>query len=839
VSQDSDDAGPGIGPKAIDSPLASAEQGVLPRGTVLAGRYEVRAVIGRGGMGLVVEAYDRTLDVAVAIKIVRAELAGEREWNERLAREVKLARQIQHPNVCRVFDFAQADGRAFLIMDLASRGTLRDEIRAGTARARDLSERISDARALAAGLGAIHGAGIVHRDISPQNALRMSDGRLVLSDFGLATDSFDGTTSIHGGTVAYMAPEVLRGGRANVAADLWSLGAVIHELVFGERLEWNAQRAELQSSVERRRLTPVERSIFELCRACLAADPARRPRSAAEVSARLSDVGLARAAERRTRRRAALAMAAAGVAVLAVVGAKRIQSSRKAAARAAASEPADPLLILPTGEAEDWADKAKVLAEVPDRVRCMVALPDRRTVRFVWGYPPRAEDVDTRTGERKPSPLVPEAYAEGCPGLSADGKRLVYAGHTRDDRAFAFVSAQADGRDAVPAIQIAEPSVDSDPVWLPDGRSFVYDVDDKHAATFSTVTQRSLVMPTPTEAIYTSFHAVIGNRIFALSYNRNATTMEIAGFDYPRLDETVHWRIPFAAPELQAADAGTYYTAVYRDPQSLVVRVVLSEKRARFVGSIGGQWLRHLKLLDDGLAFVSVTEANMLVLRTPDRPVLRTRLSEDVMMASKCGEKIIGMQFGKTGARVVWLDAKGNVLGTAVNGSTAGSYPRCSRDGSVQYFASISDPAGVWRCDAQGCRSIASLPTGKLALSPDDKRLAFITADSGSRTVRWISSDGSGQTHEIAENETGCGPIWSTPKDIWISRRKGRDLSWVEIDSDTGRATGRTAPGGRDCTNGAEDRRRPIHDPVEVEADLRSQVRMLPAKYLPAEVVSR
>ena len=110
-------------------------------------------------------------------------------WATRLAREVKLARQIQHPNVCRVFDFEQAEGRAFLVMELAEKGSLRDELRSGAMAARPLAERIADARAVASALAAIHAAGIVHRDMSPQNMLRMGDGRLVLSDFGLATDA--------------------------------------------------------------------------------------------------------------------------------------------------------------------------------------------------------------------------------------------------------------------------------------------------------------------------------------------------------------------------------------------------------------------------------------------------------------------------------------------------------------------------------------------------------------------------------------------------------------------------------------------------------------------------
>src|SRR5262245_935355 len=157
-------------------------------GMVLAGRYAIEKIIGRGGSGVVVRAHDRDLKEAVAIKIVRAELAGDRVWAVRLAREVKLARQIHHPHVCRVFDFQQAEGRAFLVMELAANGTLRDEIRSGVTAARPLADRIADARSVASALAAIHGAGIVHRDLTPQNLLRMGDGRLVLSDFGLATD---------------------------------------------------------------------------------------------------------------------------------------------------------------------------------------------------------------------------------------------------------------------------------------------------------------------------------------------------------------------------------------------------------------------------------------------------------------------------------------------------------------------------------------------------------------------------------------------------------------------------------------------------------------------------
>src|SRR5215471_3709856 len=124
---------------------------ILPirQGMVLAGRYAIEQIIGRGGSGVVVRAHDRDLRAQVAIKIVRAELAGQRVWTERLAREVRLARQINHPNVCRVFDFGQAGAYPFLIMELAGRGTLRDEIARGEVQARPLEGRLSDARTLA------------------------------------------------------------------------------------------------------------------------------------------------------------------------------------------------------------------------------------------------------------------------------------------------------------------------------------------------------------------------------------------------------------------------------------------------------------------------------------------------------------------------------------------------------------------------------------------------------------------------------------------------------------------------------------------------------------------
>ena len=399
-----------------------AEAIPIRHGMVLGGRYTIEKVLGRGGSGVVVRAHDRDLKVAVAIKIVRAELAGEQVWAARLAREVKLARQIQHPHVCRVFDFQHADGRVFLVMELASKGTLRDEIRSGALRARPLSERIADARAVSSALAAIHQAGIVHRDLTPQNLLRMADGRVVLTDFGLATDTRDGASSVAGGTVSYMAPELLRGGRSSVGSDLWALGTVMYEIVFGEKPRWGEGPApEMLAPALDRKLTDGEEIVLEACRACTIHDPAQRLQCPVEAGRRLTE----RVGRRKRRltvpKRVALV---AGLALTMVGGAAAIAVSmvRPAAGRpedARVPSPPRSSLIVPAGEAADWTQTSAVLAEVPDRIHCTRLLPDRRTIRFVWGTPTRAEDIDTVTRARSPSPVVAAAYRGGVPGRFA------------------------------------------------------------------------------------------------------------------------------------------------------------------------------------------------------------------------------------------------------------------------------------------------------------------------------------------------------------------------------------------------------------------------------------
>lgn len=306
-------------------------------------------------MGVVVSAHDRKSGEDVAIKFLRSELAGERRWRERLAREVKLARQIHHPNVCRVFDFVQTDGHVFIVMERALR-TLRDELKVDAWRERPVEQRVTDARAVTAGLAAIHQAGVIHRDVTAQNVLRLADGRLVVSDFGLAKDARDSTESVQGGTAAYMAPELAVGGSATFASDIWALGIVIHEIVFGSRPAWRANIVARGIERPARRLAAEEEGIVDLCNACTAATPTARPTPARTVAGHLESVAGFR--PRKRRRRAMLALAGALVLGAAGWGAARRWHFSAAPHPSSSRDPEDPIEI--TAPHTDWSSFSRL-----------------------------------------------------------------------------------------------------------------------------------------------------------------------------------------------------------------------------------------------------------------------------------------------------------------------------------------------------------------------------------------------------------------------------------------------------------------------------------------------
>ena len=281
------------------SPRASGPAGARPGerfapGTVLGERYRIVGLLGRGGMGEVYRADDLKLEQPVALKFLPRALEGDSERLERLYGEVRMARQVSHPAVCRVWDIGEAEGQHFLSMEFVDGENLASLLRRIGRLPQD--KALDIARQVAAGLAAAHEKGVLHRDLKPANVMLDGQGKVRLTDFGLAglAEALSGD-DVRSGTPSYMSPEQLQGREVTVRSDIYALGLLIYELVTGRRAFEGKGLAELtrkhrdERPIEPSAIVPdldpaVERTIL----ACLEKDPKRRPPSALVVSAMLS-----------------------------------------------------------------------------------------------------------------------------------------------------------------------------------------------------------------------------------------------------------------------------------------------------------------------------------------------------------------------------------------------------------------------------------------------------------------------------------------------------------------------------------------------------------------------
>jgi serine/threonine-protein kinase len=275
------------------SPLSSSSSGSLPwaPGAIVAGRYRLVSLLGRGGMGEVYRADDLTLDQPVALKFLPAGVAADPERLAQFHAELRIARQVSHKNVCRLYDLGDHEGRRFLTMEYVDGEDLATLLRRIGRLPHD--KAVDIARQLCAGVAAAHERGVLHRDLKPANVMIDGDGNVRITDFGLAVAAGD-SNAVRAGTPQYMAPEQLTGGAASVRTDVYALGLILFEMFTGKRAFDAKTFNELLSLHETRTLAlpssmvrdldpAVERVILR----CLEHDPALRPGSALAVAAAL------------------------------------------------------------------------------------------------------------------------------------------------------------------------------------------------------------------------------------------------------------------------------------------------------------------------------------------------------------------------------------------------------------------------------------------------------------------------------------------------------------------------------------------------------------------------
>ena len=263
---------------------------------VLAGRYELVRPLGHGGMAVVDLAHDVELDRPVALKRLAENLARDEELRRRFVREARLAARLAHPNIVRVFDVGLDGDRPFIAMEYVDGETLAELVaRRGALPAPEVAGLAVQA---CSGLAAVHAAGLVHRDVKPQNLLLGRDGVLKLGDFGIALGPEATRLTMAGtvlGTAGYLAPEQARGGPVTAAADIYSLGAVLYELLTGDSPRPASSLAEL-ADAERPQVAELagrggSDDLAAAVTQCLAERPEDRPRSAAALARRLAPDG--------------------------------------------------------------------------------------------------------------------------------------------------------------------------------------------------------------------------------------------------------------------------------------------------------------------------------------------------------------------------------------------------------------------------------------------------------------------------------------------------------------------------------------------------------------------
>jgi serine/threonine protein kinase len=787
-----DRAGPEPGPAL---PI-TAPPGPLLVGQLLAQRYLVAAELGRGVGGVVYRALDQQANISVALKALHPQPASQEQTASRLYRELRFGRTLPHPHVCRIHDVLETEGRALLVMDLASGGTLRTTLarrQAGQPTEDETEGVLADARAVIAGLAAIHRADVVHRDLKPENILRMGDGRLVISDFGLAHVLESSTGSSVGlGTPGYLAPEILTGGRPDQASDVWSLGVVLHEILAGCRPAWVNGRLRARPG-RRGRAEPARIALARVCEACLQTHRRARPATAGQVQALLETT------LRGLQRRRGVARAVAALVVAAALPATALVASR----------PVEHL-------GEDWS-RSRLLFQPPSQAGAtcwQVVGPERRVVRLLkeLTWPPQIVDVDIASGSLRSASVDPWAYASGCPVLSPDGRALLFV---RDEggRTRVMYSPRPDGRQAIPLV------AGSSPTWLPGGRSFVF-VTDRAAGQALAISDleghrqplaASESTPGRIEDLAVDDR---GERVAARVRRGSDSWFELHDLKSGRqvggwpLPGTLHGRIDFDG------ERGAWRIPTRRGAESVLGELSPAGQLLP-VGHIPGQSIEQATRVPGGLLLSSQEEGQgrTLLIRADGVRHIVSSTWVEYASASNAGAVVYATRVGGPGSdrhRLMYWRPGPPPRATLLAEVPGIGSPAISPDGrwTVYHRARERD---FYLCDLEvadadrRCRPIHADPQlhtlpGYGPIGPDNDALPYFanvpTRDPGGANIRtkvlrvlFLQSRG---VLEFGPLEATCGLVWTSERTFFVLRDS--DPHWIELDLWSGRPTGHTWP---------------------------------------------
>jgi len=779
---------------------------VLPPGATVAGRYRIVRFIARGGMGEVYEVLDSTLDQAVALKVLRPDLAADPVALERLKREVLLARQVTHHNVCRIFDLVihrgrQPDGTvqvfAGVTMELLAGETLAERL--GRTGAMSPDEALPLVRQMASALAAAHAAGVVHRDFKCGNVMVLppatgeAEPRLVVTDFGVArglpreeppASSLTGTDVVLG-TVDYMSPEQAQGGPVTQAADIYALGVVLFEMVTGVRPH-RGQTAIAVLLSRLKDLPPSPRAVAphldptweSVILRCLARDPAERFHRVEDVVAALE--GRARAAPPRSRagtrisrstlRLAALLFALAG---LAAVAAWWSALDRNRPRRAAV-----PVSVQLT----TWPGLEVDPSLSPDGDA--VAFASNRTGRFevyVQQLQPGSRALQiTQDGQQSFQPV-----------WSPDGTTIAFASHGRG------------GIWLVPA-RGGSPrqltSFGSHPAWSPDGRTLAFQSDataELSANAVAALPPSTLWLMALDEGEPRQLTRVAeppgghgapswtpdGRFLVFTASDRQSSTVFRVGADGKGLERLVTEAVECFDPQLGPDGRSLYYSAISEGERYGLWRLALS-RTLEPVGSpvaiatLGQASVRQFTLSRDGRRLVHSALATTSNLWAVDvdaagpgpapRPLTTGSARNSRPAFSPDGRSLAFVRWQVGASQDIWvLSLPGGEASQLTSNPATDSQPGWMPGGNEVVFA--SDRLGgqsFWAVDRISGRERLLGPLSSDAdavrLSPDGTRIAYhAPGPEGTLNVWTASVDGSRPRQITDDPELAGFPSWS------------------------------------------------------------------------------
>jgi Tol biopolymer transport system component len=444
------------------------------------GPYEILAPLGAGGMGEVYRARDPRLERDVAVKVLPEHFVDDADSLTRFQAEAKAVAALSHPNIVAIFDTGQNGDQLYVVTELLEGETMRSRLRQGPFGVR---KAVEHAARVAEGLAAAHDKGIVHRDIKPENLLLLNDGRIKILDFGLARqdpllagsgDLSSSPTAARPtnpgamiGTVGYLSPEQARGDPADHRSDIFSLGAVLYEMLAGHRAFKGTSPAELLSSVLRDEPQApsesdprVPRALDLIVHHCLEKNPDERFQSARDLAFHLDSLGGTSASQRvgevplpETRRWRRLVPA--GLVALVLLGAAFEIGRRVGASRRGSAARSAPLSF-------------QQVTDQPGEERQAQLEPGGANFAFVSDASGNDDIYVQRVGGRNAVHLTPDSpEADTAPAFSPDGERIAF----RSER---------DGPGSIYVMGSTGESVKRltdfgyDPAWSPDGKQIVF-----------------------------------------------------------------------------------------------------------------------------------------------------------------------------------------------------------------------------------------------------------------------------------------------------------------------------------------------------------------------------